>query len=77
MAALVHRLPRQALCGLRLFVSPGAVLRWHRDLIASRRAERSRPKRPGRPRTVRSVRLLVLRLAGENPGWGRLHACLG
>jgi putative transposase len=33
------------------------------------------PWAPGRPRTVRSVRLLVLRLAAENPRWGyrRIH----
>src|SRR5215467_2806930 len=45
------------------------------ELIASRHATRSRPKPQGRPRTVRSIRLLVLRLARENPGWGyrRLH----
>jgi transposase InsO family protein len=74
-AALLHRLPRLALGRLRLLVCPDTVLRWHRDLIASRHATRSRPERPGRPRTVRSIRLLVLRLAGENPGWGyrRLH----
>ena len=51
------------------------MLRWHRDLLARRHAARSRPKRPGRPRTVRSIRLLVLRLARENPCWGyrRIH----
>jgi putative transposase len=75
LAALLHRLPRQTLRRLRLLVRPDTVLRWHRDLIASRHAVRSRPKRPGRRRTVRSIRALVLRLARENPGWGyrRLH----
>jgi putative transposase len=75
LAALLHRLPRQALRRLRLLVRPDTVLRWHRDLIASRHAARSRPKHPGRPRTVRSIRVLVLRLARENPGWGyrRVH----
>ncbi|MGH3374955.1 MAG: integrase core domain-containing protein [Actinoallomurus sp.] len=75
LTALLHRLPRQRLRRLRLLVRPDTVLRWHRDLIASRHATRSRPKRPGRPRTVRSIRALVLRLARENPGWGyrRLH----
>jgi len=75
LAALLHRLPRQTLRRLRLLVRPDTVLRWHRNLIASRHAVRSRPKRPGQARTVRSIRLLVLRLARENPGWGyrRLH----
>src|SRR5215831_5791866 len=75
LAALLHRLPRRALRRLRLLVRPDTVLRWHRDLIASRHAARSRPKHPGRPRTVRSIRVLVLRLARENPGWGyrRVH----
>ena len=75
LAALLHRLPRDVLGRLRLLVRPDTVLRWHRDLIARRHAARSRPKRPGRPRTVRSIRLLVLRLARENPSWGyrRIH----
>jgi putative transposase len=75
LAALLHRLPRDVLDGLRLLVRPDTVLRWHRDLLARRHAARPRPKRPGRPRTVRSVRALVLRLARENPSWGyrRLH----
>ncbi|GGN90584.1 hypothetical protein GCM10011579_086590 [Streptomyces albiflavescens] len=73
LAALLHRLPSEVL--RRRVVRPDTVLRWHRDLIAHRHAARSRPKRPGRPRTVRSIRLLVLRLARENPNWGyrRIH----
>ena len=70
LAALLHRLPRDVLGRFRLLVQPDPVLRWHRDLLARRHAARSRPRHPGRPRTVRSVRLLVLRLARENPSWG-------
>ncbi|WP_405930283.1 integrase core domain-containing protein [Streptomyces sp. NBC_00827] len=75
LAALLHRLPRDVLRGLRLLVRPDTVLRWHRDLVARRHAVMSRPRRPGRPRTVRSIRVLVLRLARENPSWGyrRIH----
>jgi putative transposase len=75
LAALLHRVPIEVLRGLRLLVRPDTVLRWHRDLIARRHASASRPKRPGRPRTLRSIRVLVLRLARENPSWGyrRLH----
>ncbi|MEU4742907.1 integrase core domain-containing protein [Actinosynnema sp. NPDC023658] len=75
LAALLHRLPVDTLRRLRLLVRPETVLPWHRDLLARRHAARSRPKRPGRPRTIRSIRLLVLRLACENPTWGyrRIH----
>ncbi|MEU5272969.1 integrase, partial [Streptomyces hygroscopicus] len=75
LAALLHRLPLHVLRRLRLLVRPDTVLRWHRDLVARRHASSCRPKRPGRPRTVRSLRVLVLRLAKENPSWGyrRLH----
>jgi len=75
LAALLHRLPRRVLNRLHLVVRPDTVLRWHRDLVARRHAEQSRPRRPGRPCTVRSIRVLVLRLVRENPGWGyrRVH----
>lgn len=60
---------------MRLLLRSDTVLRWHRDLVRRRHAQASRPKRPGRPRTLHSIRVLVLRLARENPCWGyrRLH----
>src|SRR5258705_9131408 len=67
LAALLHRLPIEVLRGLRLLVRPDTVLRWHRDLIARRHASASRARRPGRPRTLQSIRILVRRLARENP----------
>ncbi|PSL51523.1 hypothetical protein B0I31_12053 [Saccharothrix carnea] len=75
LATLLHRLPVATLRRLRLLVRPETILRWHRDLIARRHAARSRPESPGRPRTIRSIRLLVLRLAREDPTWGyrRVH----
>jgi putative transposase len=75
LAALLHRLPWAVLRRVRLLVRPETVLRWHRDLLARRHARVSRPKRVGRPPTVRSIRVLVLRLARENNGWGyrRVH----
>ena len=75
LAALLHQLPRDVLRRIRLLVRPETVLRWHRDLLARRHARLCHPKRVGRPRTVRSIRVLVLRLARENSGWGyrRIH----
>jgi putative transposase len=75
LALLVGMLPAAGLSRLRLIVTPGTVLRWHRDLLRRRWARRSRRKRPGRPPTCRAVKDLVLRLARENPSWGyrRIH----
>jgi hypothetical protein len=74
LAALLHRLPRQALRRLRLLVRPGTVLRWHRDLIAG-----GTPPGPGPRARAGPHRALDPRLgpapARENPRWGyrRLH----
>jgi putative transposase len=35
LAALLHRLPMQALRGMKLLVRPDTVLRWQRNLLAS------------------------------------------
>jgi hypothetical protein len=70
LAGLLHHLPGRKLRQLLLRVRPDAILRWHRDLLNRRHAATCTPKRRGRPPVVRSIRVLVLRLARENPSWG-------
>ena len=67
LAALSRVLPRAA-WKRSLFVTPGTVLRWHRELVARRWTYPHRP--PGRPATPEEIRELIVRLARENPGWG-------
>jgi putative transposase len=55
-----------------LFVTPGTLLRWHRDLV--RRRWTFRRRRPGRPPTRPSIRAVVLSMARENPTWGYRHS---
>ena len=49
-------------------VSPQTFLRWVRQEKTV-----SKPARIGRPRTAEDIRLLVIRLATENPTWGYDH----
>src|SRR3954451_2486332 len=70
IAALAGVVPKAQRAGLRLLVTPDTVVRWHRDLLRRRWVAKSRAGRSGRPATRGDVRGLVLRLAGENPGWG-------
>src|SRR5512139_2985993 len=74
LVLLAGLLPSGRLARVRLIITPGTLLRWHRDLLRRRWARRSR-RRPGRPTTHRNVRALVLRMARENRGWGyrRIH----
>ena len=67
-------LPADRLPRLRLIVTPGTLLRWHRDLSRRRWARRSQ-RRSGRPPAHRNIKALVLRMARENAGWGyrRIH----
>jgi len=67
LAAFSRALPRQA-WKTSLFVRPATLLRWHRELVARRWTYPRR--RCGRPATAAEIRELVVRLAGENPGWG-------
>ncbi|WP_433441190.1 hypothetical protein [Nonomuraea sp. CA-141351] len=75
LAGLLGHLPMGKLRRLMLLVRPETILRWYRDLLRRRDAAACTPRRRGRPRTISSIRLLVLRLARENPCWGyrRIH----
>jgi len=74
LALLAGTVPAGSLAGMRLLVTPGTVLRWHRDIVR-RRWGRLSGGRSGRPSTHRRVRSVVLRLARENESWGyrRIH----
>ena len=75
IALLINVIPKHRREGLRLIVTPQTILRWHRDIVRRRWADKSRHKHPGRPRTHRNITASVLRLAKENPAWGyrRIH----
>jgi len=64
-AALIQRLPT-TLRSHRL-VTPGTILRWHRQLV---RRRWTYPNRPGRPPINDAITALVARMASENPSWG-------
>jgi hypothetical protein len=52
-----------------VIVKPETVIGWHRAGFRLYWRWRSRPGR-GRPRTPEEIRVLIRRLAEENPGWG-------
>jgi putative transposase len=58
-----------------MVVQPATVLRWHRQWLRRRWAERSKRTRPGRPSTEATIRTLVDEMAAANPLWGapRIH----
>jgi putative transposase len=71
LGAIAAAIPRPRRTGW--LVTPDTLLRWHRQRVARHWSQATRG--PGRPRTSDQIRLLVLRLAGENPTWGyrRIH----
>jgi len=75
LALLAGTLPTERLATTGLIVTPGTILRWHRDIVRRRWARSSRRGRSGRPPVRRKVRSVVLRLARENESWGyrRIH----
>ena len=51
-------------------MTPATLLAWRRRLIAHKWDYASR-RRPGRPSTAAAIRNLVIRIATDNPAWGR------
>jgi len=75
LALLAGTVPTERLAAMRLIVTPGTILRWHREIVRRRWARMSRRSRSGRPPVHRNVRAVVLRLATQNESWGyrRIH----
>jgi putative transposase len=69
LTLLAGTVPGERLAALRLIVTPGTILRWHRDIVRRRWARVSCRGGSGRPATHRKVRSVVLRLARENESW--------
>jgi transposase InsO family protein len=68
LAAKGIRLGRQVLERVVTIVTPDTILRWHRNLIASKWTFAK--KQAGRPGIMKLIRALILRMARENPRWG-------
>src|ERR1700683_4336385 len=62
-------LGRKVLNELETLVTPDTLLRWYRELVASK-WNYSRRRGPGRPRVMRTIADLIVRMALDNPSWG-------
>jgi putative transposase len=69
LAIRAKALGRKLLSQLDTLVTPDTLLRWHRELVA-RKWNYAHRRKPGRPRTKDEIAALILRMAGENRGWG-------
>ena len=56
-----------------VLVQPDTVVRWHLSAWKRYWTWKSRRRRPGRPRLAPEVRVLIHRLAQENPRWGSVR----
>ena len=82
LALLAGTQPIERLAAMRLIVTPGTILRWHREILRRRWARLSRRGRSGRPPVRRNIRSVMLRLAkktsrgdtgGSTASWRARH----
>ena len=69
LARKARPLGRKVLNELETLVTPDTLLRWYRELMASK-WDYSHRRGPGRPRVMKTIVHLVLQMALENPSWG-------
>jgi hypothetical protein len=69
LAQKAQALGRKVLNELETLVTPDTLLRWYRELIASKWNYRHR-RGPARPRVMPAITDLVVQMALENPSWG-------
>src|SRR5882762_9227375 len=69
LARKAQALGRKVLNELETLVTPDTLLRWYRELVASK-WNYSHRRGPGRPRVMKTIVELILQMALENPSWG-------
>jgi hypothetical protein len=69
LARKAQALGRKVLNELETVVTPDTLLRWCRELVASK-WDYSHRRGPGRPPVMKTIVDLVVRMALENPSWG-------
>src|SRR2546429_5443620 len=70
LAAIGHKLGKQALQEVAKIVKPDTILAWHRKFVAQKFDGSQQRKGPGRPTIDKEVEDLVVRMAQENRSRG-------
>ena len=70
LAEIGKRLGRKYLAEIACVAKPATILAWYRRLIAQKFDGSKQRSYPGRPRISSEIEALIVRMAGENSGWG-------
>ena len=70
LAAIGHKLGKQALAEVATIVKPITILGWHRTLVAQKFGGSQQRQSPGRCTITQELEALIVRIARENRSWG-------
>jgi putative transposase len=70
LAAIGHKLGKQALQEVATIVKPDTILAWHRMLVTQKFDGSKQRQSPGRPKIDPTLETLIVRMAQENRSWG-------